>query len=734
MPAIDELYIEVKADLNSIKKELKDLKTESGKAGREMGSALDKSARWGILASGIQSVVMSVRDFANQMKQVLGQSVKNAAELTVLRSHFKGTAKDIELLRKATSSVVSEASLIKLSNQAMALGLSLEQTALFFDIADDAADKYGGTIEQNMERLIKATQGGSKGLVALGISAKAYEQKVKELVEQQGKTITSINAEELARIKLIALIESSGTSIDKINKKIKDEADLIDSWSVELDEAKTRMGALILKGIQPLLESLDKGDGSGKRFLATIVSIGGVALQLLPILAQLYNVKRLFASGAAIATVAVTAETAALTANAAASTAAAGSAQLFGNINKMFAVGSVLAYAGAIGAVIALTYELTRSINEQAKAAKASREEMERLHPEKFNVGFGDPFDPNRGKKVSAPGTVNLGGFKSRIILPDIKEENRKTAVSVQDIKDQIESLTEANNSANITWAKYYDNLKKIEALQSRLQLKSAQEGFVGYKSIEDFVASNEGIGTGTSKAIQKRGMSREERELQEKGDFELLYDDKDLQNIDDEIQGSMDALIEKREKEIDTVERSKATMEMYGDTVASALARGIMSGENLGVVFKNLMLQLGEMILKATIFKTIMTALGIGSGGGGFFASLFAARGGIFENGRQVAAFASGGSFIVPKGYDNDRFPMLVSSGERVQVTPTNRVGESEKLLAEVVSSVRGLNSNIAQLTPQVNFRIETDIVKVVRDQILPILDSFTRANRKAE
>ena len=40
------------------------------------------------------------------------------------------------------------------------------------------------------------------------------------------------------------------------------------------------------------------------------------------------------------------------------------------------------------------------------------------------------------------------------------------------------------------------------------------------------------------------------------------------------------------------------------------------------------------------------------------------------------VPKFAKGGNFTVPPGYSNDSYPMLVSSGEKVNVTPANQSG----------------------------------------------------------
>ena len=42
----------------------------------------------------------------------------------------------------------------------------------------------------------------------------------------------------------------------------------------------------------------------------------------------------------------------------------------------------------------------------------------------------------------------------------------------------------------------------------------------------------------------------------------------------------------------------------------------------------------------------------------------------------QSMPKFKKGGDFIVPPGFDNDTFPMLVESGERVRVTPKGEVG----------------------------------------------------------
>ena len=55
---------------------------------------------------------------------------------------------------------------------------------------------------------------------------------------------------------------------------------------------------------------------------------------------------------------------------------------------------------------------------------------------------------------------------------------------------------------------------------------------------------------------------------------------------------------------------------------------------------------------------------------------------------------FARGGSFIVPQGFPNDSFPMRVSSGERVTVTPRGASGGGQFVFNVSVSNDAMLNA----------------------------------------
>jgi TP901 family phage tail tape measure protein len=83
---------------------------------------------------------------------------------------------------------------------------------------------------------------------------------------------------------------------------------------------------------------------------------------------------------------------------------------------------------------------------------------------------------------------------------------------------------------------------------------------------------------------------------------------------------------------------------------------------------------------------------------GGNIFSFLFGQHGGKFQ-GKQsgpVKKMQGGGSFNVPYGFQNDRYPLLVESGETVNVASRGRTSMQEALLGDLISRVEALNQNI--------------------------------------
>ena len=216
--------------------------------------------------SKINNISTSLKGLGSSLGLVFGGAAiikfgldfsKLSAQLEVLRGNFSGTIKDIKLFQKATAGTVTEANLIKLSNQATDLGISLKQQALLFSLAEDAGDKYTGSVEENFYKLVTASEGTTKGLKALGVQKEIYETILKRLAKAQGGIIDNLDAETQKQIRLQAIIEASGITINDVTNKIQDNADKLESWSVLWEKTGTKIGDFVLPGLLGVVRVLE---------------------------------------------------------------------------------------------------------------------------------------------------------------------------------------------------------------------------------------------------------------------------------------------------------------------------------------------------------------------------------------------------------------------------------------------------------------------------------------------
>lgn len=201
-----------------------------------------------------REIIQGVKESWSVLKQLLGEPIKEAAQLEVLRSNFKGMKEDLELMNQAVAGTVDEANLIKLSNQATDLGLSMQQQILLFSLAEDAGDKYGGSVEENFSKIVTASEGSAKGLKALGIQKEVYENIVNDLAKAEGKTIDNLDAETQKQIRLEAILKASGITIEDVKNKTADSADKIEQVSVAHQKMQNIIGSALSKVYQPLLK------------------------------------------------------------------------------------------------------------------------------------------------------------------------------------------------------------------------------------------------------------------------------------------------------------------------------------------------------------------------------------------------------------------------------------------------------------------------------------------------
>lgn len=139
-------------------------------------------------------------------------------------------------------------------------------------------------------------------------------------------------------------------------------------------------------------------------------------------------------------------------------------------------------------------------------------------------------------------------------------------------------------------------------------------------------------------------------------------------------------------------------------DNLSSALAESlslirINLSENASAMEKiwgsmiNAMIEdIASLVSQWLVMNTIAGIFGLGTGFGAV----------AFESLLGIPKLAGGGDFIVPSGFPNDSYPILVQSGERVKVTPSNSTAPETKLLSEIRDALYALNLNTASGTRQ--------------------------------
>lgn len=227
---------------------------QSFKYGKQEVNGLTTAISQGF--NNAREIFHGMREAFNVLRNIMAEPIMAGAQLEVLKSNFKGTNEDIELFKKAVAGTVGEAGLIKLSNQATDLGLSLQQQAMLFSLAEDAGDKYGGSLEENFQKIVFASEGSSRGLKALGIQKEVYEAIVTSLAAAQGTTIDKLDAESQKQIRLQAILQASGTTIEDVKNKTADNLDKIQQSGVAYNELREKIGGALNVGFQPLLKAL----------------------------------------------------------------------------------------------------------------------------------------------------------------------------------------------------------------------------------------------------------------------------------------------------------------------------------------------------------------------------------------------------------------------------------------------------------------------------------------------
>lgn len=359
-----------KGRIETVEKILRNLNQELKETPKNAGNAVDKMAKFGMIVTGLNQA----HQLLTQLSGDFMQMVNSGAELEVLRSTFKGSAEDLQLFRQATAGTVTEANLIKLSNQATNLGVSMRDQVILFAAVEAAGDEMGVSLEESFQQAVFATEGNERVLKSLGIQKEKYQELVKDLANAHGDEINNLDAETQKQIRLDAIIQLSNMTYEKAINNTQDNKDKLEALGRTLEETKAKFGNLISKGLNPLIGALLGTGEAGEIALGGITVIGGAAINLVPQLLELKTMQKL-----------LKVETAAAAATMDAEAVSAGAAA-FASKGFLLTLGTAITI---VGAVAYATYLYTEKINENTEAIKKNREEALKQHPEADKSGLG---------------------------------------------------------------------------------------------------------------------------------------------------------------------------------------------------------------------------------------------------------------------------------------------------------------------------------------------------------
>jgi hypothetical protein len=284
------------------------------KISKHQADANEKFSQWGNVITGINQGMERLEATASKLFSI----VSEGAQFEVLSQNFQGTTQELELLKKATAGTVDEGSLMKLSSQASDLGVSMKNQALAFSYAEDRADKYGGSVEENFQKIVAASEGRTKGLYQVGIQAQVFNEIVKQSVKQLGGeteetknnngerelTIKGLDAETQKRIRIDAVIKAAGVTMDDVNNKQKDSKDRLESLTVAIKESEISVGRFVADGIVPLISALQDGGPVTSGFTTIVIGVGSACMQIIPVVSQLAITKKILFTATTEATIA----------------------------------------------------------------------------------------------------------------------------------------------------------------------------------------------------------------------------------------------------------------------------------------------------------------------------------------------------------------------------------------------------------------------------------------------
>jgi hypothetical protein len=659
---LGEVFVKIKSDVKDLEKEVRDLKQKLDKDAEKIGNSFTEKLKKGLMIGGSIIAFKKLLDFGLEAKNAARDAEEIRSKFdTVFISLKDGANKVADNFAKnfGLAGTTARDLLGQTGNLLVGFGFT-EEKALDLanqvnELAQDLTSftNYAGGAKGASDALTKALLGETESAKALGIvirqNSKEFQEEVKSLMTSKGMTENQARA--------LAVLNQAYRQSGKAVGDYARTKDSLANSERRLAEQQKEILEIIGDGLNPVFKVLiqyiselttNMGDSTGT-ISAWGAAARSVATPLIIIMTLLKQIGNLLG------------------------TVGAGLAHLLsGNFN-------------AASKSVSMGWNIMLKDSESMNSAiyKMWSDTQKKI----------DDLDGSKAKTNTTSGGAIGGDIEAKLKL--LKQESL--------IYSELYYGTE----------KWYT--KSIELIKAQTQemivsgIKKADAFAFEKKSLDELGASYERMKL-TSELLNKLDLKP------------MMLKRTKLENVDDveapkPLESKLKYYFEMLEDGgpfegdngfVNSIETSMVTASGFVDgffediVISSENANSVLEKGFVGMAnaFISQVKRMAVEWLALQAIKFAASFLGIpipgGSQGGSFLGT---------SNG--VVKLAGGGSFVVPPGFPNDSYPMLVQSGEKVSVTPANRVGDQERLLSALVKRMDVMNLHMieASMKPSQDF-----------------------------
>ena len=287
MPSLPDIMMYVRANVNSAKQGLQQVRDETDRLSESMGTL--KQA--GAMAAG-----MLLRDMVNSATAVIREFAELGGQIDTLQTSFNrllissgSTELSLESLRKATQKMIADVDLLQAANQAMMFNLPVDELDKLYDAVIRVGAATGRDATQSINEFTYALGRQSPKVLDNFAITLQLEEAYREYAPRIGKVTSELTENEkrtaFATIAMERMMDRSIILGDNISDTAKRQA----QWNASIENFKTAIGRAlgplgiyigqIVSVLSPAITVLTAS--YGKLFIAKLADVGATVKQKL---------------------------------------------------------------------------------------------------------------------------------------------------------------------------------------------------------------------------------------------------------------------------------------------------------------------------------------------------------------------------------------------------------------------------------------------------------------------